>query len=221
MINHIKNICVFSSSSNLLEEVYYQAATELGILIGKSGFNLVYGGSTLGTMGANAKAVKQNGGRVIAVIPEKLHSVVDENKDCDELHVTKCMRSRKDKIDQISDAVIALAGGFGTLEELSEMIVQKQLGYNQKAIVILNTNGFYNNLLKFFEDIIGQNFAITEMREFYYIAKTPQDAINYLLNYTPKEFDFSKKFIKNPQASTYENLQLTTNKSLRDFKYRL
>lgn len=206
MTNNIKTVCVFSSSSNLLEDVYYQAATELGILIGNAGFNLVYGGSTLGTMGANAKAAKQMGSKVIAVIPEKLHSVVEENKSCDEIHVTKCMRSRKDKIDQISDAVIALAGGFGTLEELSEMIVQKQLGYNQKAIVILNTNGFYDNLLKFFEDIIGQKFAISEMREFYYVAKTPQEAINYLINYTPKEFDFSKKFIKKRERAEGEGL---------------
>ena len=142
----IKNICVYSSSSDILDDKYYEQAKELGILMGKSGFNLVYGGGAIGTMYENAKAVKEFGGKVIGVIPEKLHSFGVGNPNCDELIVTKCMRSRKEKLDNISDAVIALAGGFGTLEELSEMIVQKQLGYNNKAIVILNTSGFYDNL---------------------------------------------------------------------------
>lgn len=199
MTKFIKNVCVFSSSSNNLESKYYEAAQELGFLMGKSGFNLVYGGSTLGCMGINAKAVKDAGGKVVAVIPEKLHAICEKlgegNKECDELHVTKCMRTRKDKLDQISDAVIALAGGFGTLEEVSEMIVQKQLGYNNKAIVILNTDGFYDNLLRFFDEMIQKKFAGEESTNFYYVAKTPEEAVNYLLNYVPKDVDFTKKFV--------------------------
>lgn len=193
MTNSIKNICVFSSSSNSLPEIYYKAAQDLGILMGKSGFNLVYGGSLLGTMGVNAKAVKEFGGKVIGVIPEKLHEICIQNKDCDDLYVTKCMRSRKEKLDNISDAVIALAGGLGTLEELSEMIVQKQLGYSDKAVVILNTNGFYDNLLKFFSDMIDQNFANTDIKELLFVAQTPQEAIDYLKNYQPKHFDVYEK----------------------------
>jgi len=196
----IKNICVYSSSSNELDVQYYEAARELGVLMGREGFNLVYGGGSLGTMWENARAVKEFGGKVIGVIPEKLHKLGVGNYDCDELIVTKCMRSRKEKLDKIADAAIALAGGFGTLEELSEMVVQKQLGYNNKAIVILNTNGFYNNLLKFFEDIIGQQFANVESRTFYYIAQTPQDAINYLKNYQPAAIDINKKFITNEKV---------------------
>lgn len=190
---NIKNICVYSSSSNKLPEIYYKTAQELGELIGKSGFNLVYGGSTLGTMGVNAKAVKDFGGKVIGIIPEKLHKICAQIEGCDELHVTECMRSRKEKLDKLSDAVIALPGGLGTLEELSEMIVQKQLGYSSKAIVIINTNGYYDNLLKFFDDIIGQNFAHTNIKEFYYVAQTPKEAIDYLKNYTPKYFDLQEK----------------------------
>lgn len=159
----------------------------------EAGFNLVYGGSTLGTMGVNAKAVKESGGKVTAVIPEKLHQLAIQNKDCDELYVTKGMRERKDKMDVLSDAVIALAGGFGTLEELAEMIVQKQLGYNDKAIVILNTNGFYTNLLKFFDDILEQKFANNDARELCFIASTPQEAVDYLKSYQPKHFDVYEK----------------------------
>jgi len=198
----IKNVCVYSSSSNVLEEIYYNDARELGILMAQAGYDVVYGAGAVGTMYENAKAVKEFGGKVIGIIPEKLHALGVGNPQCDELHITKCMRSRKDLLDNVSDAAIALAGGFGTLEELSEMIVQKQLGYNNKAIVILNTNGFYDNLLKFFDDIIGQNFAISECAQFYYIAKTPKEAIEYLKNYTADEIDMSKKFaVKNRAAN--------------------
>lgn len=190
----IKKICVYSSSSDVLDEKYYHEARELGILMAQNGFDLIYGGGAVGTMWANAKAVKEFGGKVIGVIPEKLHAICVQNKDCDELHITKCMRSRKEKLDQLCDAVIALAGGFGTLEELSEMIVQKQLGYNSKAIVILNTDGFYDKLLGFFETIIFQKFAAETSREFYYVAKNPKDAIEYLKSYSPKTVDISVKY---------------------------
>lgn len=194
MTNKIKNVCVYSSSSNVLDEVYYEDARQLGILMGKEGFNLIYGGGAVGTMWANAKAVKENGGGVIGIIPEKIHNICKGNPDCDKLHITKCMRSRKEKLDQISDASVALAGGFGTLEELTEMIVQKQLGYNNKAIVILNTNGFYNHLLKFFETIIDEKFAIKESSELFYVAKTPKEVIEYLKNYKPSK-DASEKYV--------------------------
>lgn len=195
MTNNIKNVCVYSSSSNSLDKIYYDAATELGILMAKAGYNLVYGGGTLGTMYKNAKAVKDFGGKVTGIMPEKLYNLGVGNGDCDELIVTKCMRTRKEKLDTLSDAVVAISGGFGTLEELSEMIVQKQLGYNKKAIVILNTNGFYDNLISFFEDIISQNFAIDEASDLYYVAKTPQETIEYLLNYKPSEFDITAKWL--------------------------
>ena len=97
------------------------------------------------------------------------------------------MRDRKDKMDKISDAVIALAGGFGTLEELSEMIVQKQLGYNKKPIVILNTDGFYDNLLRFFDTIISEKFANKLTANLFYVASNPYEAVDYIKNYTEPE----------------------------------
>lgn len=155
----------------------------------QNGYNLVYGGGNLGMMGVLAQAVKDFGTKVFGVLPEKLHKIGVGDVGCDELHVTKCMRTRKEKLDNLSDAVIAMPGGFGTLEELSEMIVQKQLGYSDKAIVILNTNGFYDNLLKFFDELISQNFAAKEMQNAYYVAKTPVEVIDYLKNYQPEFFD--------------------------------
>lgn len=184
----IKNICVFASSSNDLDEIYYKSAHELGILIAQNNYNIVYGGSRRGLMYACAGAVKENGGKIFGVMPERIIDMGCANPDdCDEFYITEGMRERKAKLDSISDAVIALAGGFGTLEELSEMIVQKQLGYNNKPIVILNTNNFYDNLLKFFEDIIKCRFASEDSVNLYFAAKTSLEAINYINNYVPQK----------------------------------
>ena len=193
----IKNICVFCSSSNLLEENFYKDAELLGRLLGENGYNVVYGGSKLGLMYKVSKEAKNNGSKIIGIMPEKLYDLLDiSDKFYDEFYVTKGMRERKAKLDEKSDAIIALAGGFGTLEELSEMIVQKQLCYNDKPIVILNTNGFYDNLLKFFDTIIEQKFAHKCMGESYFVANTPYEVIDYLKNYTPSKRDLKEQVLK-------------------------
>jgi hypothetical protein len=197
--NKIKRVCVYSSSCSSLDDFYYEEARQLGILMGQNGYDLVYGGGKLGLMYANASAVKEYGGKIIGVMPEKLYSLGLSNPDCDERYITKCMRTRKEKMDELSDAVVALAGGFGTLEELSEMIVQKQLGYNTKPIIILNTNGYYNALIKFFNNVIDNKFAPKNTNEIYYIAKTPQDVISYLKGYKPQRFNVYEKLeLNNP-----------------------
>ena len=189
------NICVFASSSNNLEDIFYKDASELGVLLGQNNMNIVYGGSRLGMMYACASAVKANGGKVIGVMPQRLHDMGFGNpEDCDEFILTSGMRERKAKMDEISDAVVALAGGLGTLEEISEMIVQKQLGYNKKPIIILNTNSYYDNLIKFFDTIINNKFAKPETKNLYYVAKTPVDAVRYLQEYNTEVLAFSGKF---------------------------
>ena len=191
----MKNICVFASSSNKLEECFYNDAAELGKFIGKAGLNIVYGGSRLGMMYACASQVKLNGGKIIGIMPERLYNMgVGNPEDCDEFILTSGMRERKAKMDEVSDAVIALAGGFGTLEELSEMIVQKQLGYNAKPVVILNTAGFYNGLIEFFDTIIQHKFAKEISRDLYFMAQTPQEVIEYLQHYNIEENKFAGKF---------------------------
>lgn len=194
MTNFIKNVCVYSSSSTTLDEKYYQIAEELGALMGKAGYNVVYGGGKLGMMYRNAAAVKANGGLVTGIIPEKLYEFGLGNPECDKLIITKCMRTRKEKLDEMSDAMITLPGGLGTLEEFSEMIVQKQLGYCEKAIVILNTDGFYDDLIKFINVIIKEHFAIAQSTEFFYVAKTPQEVIDYLKQYQPIHVDVQTKW---------------------------
>ena len=128
-------------------------------------------------------------------MPEKLNDCGVSAKICDEFYLTEGMRERKAKMDEISDAVIALPGGFGTLEEVSEIIVQKQLCYNNKAIMFLNTNGFYNKLIEFMDEIIAKRFANKVARDLYYIAQTPTDVIEYLKNYKSEKRIFDKNVI--------------------------
>ena len=193
MTNDIKTICIFASSSEKLDKIYYNDAYNLGVEIAKNNFNIVYGGSNLGLMGEVTQAAKSHGSEITGVMPEKLYNFGIHPGDCTKFILTKGMRERKAKMDELSQALIAIAGGFGTLEELSEMLVQKQLGYNNKPIVILNTNGFYNNLINFFNDIINKNFAPKETSNLYYIAKTPKEAIEYIKNYDFKKIDYLNK----------------------------
>ena len=189
------NVCVFASSSDKQPECFYKDAERLGTLLGLNGLNIVYGGSRLGLMYSCAGAVKANGGKIIGVMPQRLYDLGFGNpEDCEEFILTSGMRERKAKMDEISDAVIALAGGFGTLEEISEMIVQKQLGYNSKPIIILNTDGFYDGLVNFFDSIIKRNFAKKGSENLYYIANTPDNAIEYLKAYTPAQSVLINKF---------------------------
>ena len=192
MTNSIKNICVFCSSSDFLDEVYYKDARELGSLMGKNGYNIVYGGSTLGMMWACASEVKNSGGKIFGVMPQRLVDMGCRTDNCDKFYLANGMRDRKQKMDEISDAVIVMAGGFGTLEEFAEMFVQKQLGYNKKAIVILNTSGFYDKLLEFFSTIVEKKFANKFTREIVYVASSPKDAIDYIKNYKEPERTPSK-----------------------------
>ena len=190
----IENICVFASSSNYLKSEYYEVARELGTLIGKNGYNIVYGGSTLGLMWECASKVQENGGKVIGVMPQRLVDMGCRTDNCDEFYLAQGMRDRKQTMDDFSQAIIVLAGGLGTLEELSEMIVQKQLGYNKKPIVILNTNGIYDKLLEFFEVLIGENFANEQTKNLFYVATNPKDALDYINNYVEPEKSLYTKF---------------------------
>ena len=192
----IKNICVFCSSSNSLDEIYYKEAEELGRLLGKNGYNVVYGGSKLGIMYKVSKAAQENGSKIIGIMPEKLYDLGVSEQFCDEFYLTTGMRERKAKLDECSQGVIALAGGFGTLEEVSEMIVQKQLCYNNKPIIFLNTNGIYDDLLKFFEKVIYNKFASKSARSLYYVAQTPKEAVEYLKNYSPEDKELKEQVFK-------------------------
>jgi cytokinin riboside 5'-monophosphate phosphoribohydrolase len=183
-----KVICVYSSSSNSIDAAYFAMAAELGKAIALNKDVLLFGGGMRGLMGATATAVYEHGGRIVGVIPRALNQKGVVYETCNELIVTKDMRKRKSVMDARSDAFIALPGGFGTFEELLEMITLKQLKYHNKPIVILNSNGYYDFLLKQFDQIIDQHFAKPESYSLYYVTADVSDALDYICNYTPVEF---------------------------------
>lgn len=183
-----KVICVYSSSSNFIDKAYFDLAEQLGEAIAGNKDILLFGGGMRGLMGATATAVHRLKGKVIGVIPEALNQKGVVYETCDELVVTKDMRERKSVMDARSEAFIALPGGFGTLEELLEIITLKQLKYHNKAIVILNINGFYDDLLRQFDTIIDQRFAKQEATLLYHISQDVTDALDYIDTYIPIEF---------------------------------
>jgi len=183
----MKNICVYMSSSNHVDEKYYDHALELGKLIGENKYNLVYGAGSVGLMYAVAKNAQNNGAKVFGVIPKKLTGIGVDYQECDEFIITRCMRSRKEKMDQLADAFIALAGGFGTLEEILEIITAKQIGYHNKPVIFINTDGFYNDLFNLFEKFYKEKFAKEYYKNLYHIAQNPTEAIEYLKTYKPEK----------------------------------
>lgn len=184
----MKKICVYCSASSGLENLYLEEAYKTGEILAKNGFDLVYGGSDFGLMGQTAKAFRANGAHVLGIMPRKIYDMIEHTgSNCDEFVLTDDMRERKAKMDEMSDAAVALPGGFGTLEEISEILDQKIVGYNTKPIVFLNTNGFYDKLQAFFDNLIDENFARKQTAKLYYFAKTPEELVEYLKNYVPNE----------------------------------
>jgi len=183
-----KVICVYSSSSCTIDRQYFDIAGELGREIALRGDRMLYGGGLIGLMGASAKAVHEHGGKVIGVIPKALNIKGVVYESCDELIETPGMRERKAIMDARSDAFIALPGGYGTLEEILEIITLKQLRYHNKPVVIINANGFYDRLIEQFELIIGQNFAKPECRKLYFVTDRVSQALEYIDSYTPHTF---------------------------------
>ncbi len=183
----IKSVCVFCSSSDVVDESYFILAKNLAEKIAKENFNIIYGGSNVGLMEVIAKTGKLNNAKVIGVIPQKIFDRGLGSDIIDELIITHDMHSRKAKLEEISDAFIALPGGFGTLEELAEVITLRQLEYHYSPIIILNINGFYDHLLKFFEVMFSQKFAKKEYSEVFFATDSVDKAMEYLKNYVPKK----------------------------------
>jgi len=181
------NICVFSSSSNAIADIYVKDAIELAQLIGQSGFCLINGGSNVGTMDVITREANKNGAKTIGIIPEKLRDFNLASDHAHEIIVSGDMMERKYKMREMADAFVALAGGFGTLEEILEVITLKQLGYHHKAIVFINSNGFYDDLFRQFEKSFDEKFAKESYRRLYHIANNAHDAMEYIKNYQPEE----------------------------------
>jgi len=179
----MKSIAVYCSSSDIIHQEYFNAAKQLGESMADNNLQLVYGGGIVGLMGAVARSVKQNGGKTLGVIPKALNIDKVVNDIDDELIVTDGMRERKAIMDERADAFVGLPGGFGTFEEMFEVLTLKQLGYHDKAIVFLNIKGYYNKLLEMFEHIYAEKFAKEQYRVLYHVSDTVDDVISYLADY--------------------------------------
>ncbi len=181
----INNLAVYCSSSDQIDQAYFDDADVLGVVMANKNINLVYGGGMRGLMGQVAQSVKQNHGKTIGVVPEALRIEGVVNTIDDELIITPDMHTRKAKMIALAEGFIGLAGGFGTLEEMLEVMTLKQLGYHEKPIIFLNTAGYYNHLFAMFEHIYAENFAKEEYRQLYQVCDTAEQAIDYLTGYKP------------------------------------
>lgn len=166
----------------------------MGQIIGNESHTLINGGANVGLMEAVTIAARNAGAKTIGIIPERLigRSLASDNSH--EMIVTEDMQKRKAKMREMADAFIALPGGFGTLEEILEVMTLRQLSYHTKPVVFVNTNNFFNYLLKQFEFSYQEMFAKEIYRELYFVAENSDEAIKYLHSYVPVELD-SKWFI--------------------------
>ena len=176
-MNQINSVCVYSASSTKIDEVYFNAARQLGQLLAKRRIRLINGAGSLGLMRSLADAVLENGGEVTGVIPKFMVEQGWHHTGLSKLVEVESMHERKQLMADLSDAVIALPGGCGTLEELLEIITWKQLGLYLNPIVILNTNGFFDPLMEMLENAIEGNFMRKQHGDIWHVAHTPEEAV--------------------------------------------
>lgn len=191
----MKNICIYCASSDLIPGKYFDAARELGRLIGERGMTVINGAGNMGLMKATADACMEAGGQAIGVIPSFM---IEENwhyTKMTRLIETTDMHTRQQKMAELSDAGIVLAGGLGTLAELSELITWKQLGIHLKPIVLLNTDGYYDGLISFLEKGMREKFLGQEHMATFVVARTPQEALELAMN-TPMWDAGARRFAK-------------------------
>jgi cytokinin riboside 5'-monophosphate phosphoribohydrolase len=167
-----KLLCVYCASSDRLDPKYYAAAAQLGRELVLQGWGLVYGGGKTGMMGAVARAVKQSGGRVVGVIPEFMKVRELAYTEADELVTVITMRERKLLMETRADAFVALPGGWGTLEEILEILTLRQLEVVKKPCVFLNQDGFYDPLLQLFDRMLGDKFFKQSNMDLFRVANS-------------------------------------------------
>ena len=181
--SRMKRITVFCGSSIGTEEIFEIKARELGKKIANEKIELVYGGANIGLMGAVANGSLSEGGNVIGVLPKFFKSKEIEHKKLSQLILVDTMHERKTKMNELCDGVIALPGGFGTLEELFEMLTWGQLGLHTKPIGILNINGFYDELISFSDTMFKKGFLKDVNRKMVLVNDNIDDLIDRMKTY--------------------------------------
>jgi uncharacterized protein (TIGR00730 family) len=181
----LKKVCVFCASSPKINEVYFRDAAVLGRLLAENHIEINYGGGAVGLMGKLADAIMENGGIINGIIPLFMKEMAWAHEKVPNLMLVKDMHERKRLMISGTDAVIALPGGIGTLEELSEVITLKQLGQYLKPIIILNTNGFYDEFIAFLSRMISENFMRHIHKEIWIVVNSPHEVLPAIMNAPP------------------------------------
>lgn len=173
-------IAVYCGSSLGKSSVYVEKAIELGKMIARSGYGLVYGGSTQGLMGKVADAALAEGGEVIGVMPEHLVNKEKLHKGLTELYIVESMHARKKKMSDLSDAFVAIPGGCGTLDEYFEAFTWAQIGLHAKPVILYNVNGFYDGLVQHFEKMMEEGFLRESQHELFLVATSLEELFEML-----------------------------------------
>ncbi|PKP14169.1 MAG: TIGR00730 family Rossman fold protein [Bacteroidetes bacterium HGW-Bacteroidetes-3] len=183
MNKQMKRITVFCGSSFGTEKIFEEQAYQLGRKLAERNIGIVYGGANVGLMGSVANGAIENQGEVIGVLPHFLKGKEIAHENLTELILVETMHERKIKMNELSDGVITLAGGFGTLEEFFEMLTWAQLGLHKKPIAILNCNGFYDELLSLIQTMVDKGFLKKINQEMLLTSDNIDDLLNKMQNY--------------------------------------
>jgi hypothetical protein len=180
---NLKRIAVFCGSSLGTDSIYALQAHQLGKTLAKQNIELVYGGAKIGLMGAVADGALNGGGHVIGVLPKFLRSKEIAHEGLTQLILVDNMHERKTKMNELCDGVIAMPGGFGTLEEFFEMLTWAQLGLHQKPIAILNVNGFYDSLISLTQTMVDKGLLKEVNQKMLLVSDNIDDLLNKMKNY--------------------------------------
>lgn len=186
MTRRLKRIGVYCGSSDDVAPAYLDAAREMGRLLAGSGTGVVFGGGRVGLMGAVADSALAAGGEVIGVMPASLFSREIAHQGLTELLVVDGMHSRKMLMHTLSEAFIGLPGGWGTMDEIFEVLTWNQIGYHSKAVGLLNVNGYYNKLLDFFDHMVAERFVRAEHRVMMVSSDDPVRLLEMLRTFEPR-----------------------------------
>ena len=192
-MRNIQSVCVYCASSSKVDAIYFEAAKQLGKLIARNNLRCIYGAGNQGLMGTIADSVLDAGGKVTGIIPRFMYEEGWHYERLQDIEITNSMHERKARMASLSDAVIALPGGCGTLEELLEIITWKQLGLYLNPIVILNINHYYDPLLELLRNAMNENFMRPQHAKMWAVADTPEEAIRLI--YAEPKWDASLRKI--------------------------
>lgn len=183
------NICVYGASSNSIDKSFIDASENLGTEMAKRGHTLIFGAGAGGVMGGSARGAESAGGKIIGISPMffNVDGMLYEN--CTQMYRPDTMRERKKMMEEMSDAFIMAPGGIGTFDEFFEMLTLKQLSRHTKAMTIYNVNHYFDDLLKFMQRAIDENFVKEECKQLYEVFDDADAMLDYIENYKPVDLN--------------------------------